>query len=55
MKKNDKAPRKTKASVKPSKGKKIEDLSQTHGKAESFEPNSLDQIWGILGKPDMAT
>ena len=50
MKNNDKSSRKTKASTKVSKGKKMEDLSQTHGKAESFEPNSLDQIWGDTGE-----
>lgn len=29
--------------------KKINELNQTHGKTESFEPTTLDQIWGDTG------
>ena len=30
----------------PKKSKKLESLKQTHGKEESYEITSLDQIWG---------
>jgi hypothetical protein len=29
--------------------KKIEQLSQTHGKQEQFQPTTLEQIWGDTG------
>ena len=51
MKKNDKLPPKTSKTSKASKNKKkLEDLSQTHGKVEGFKPNSLDQVWGDTGE-----
>ena len=28
---------------------KLEEMSQTHGKEENFQPTSLDQIWGDTG------
>jgi len=50
MKKDNKKPKKSKASVKSSKPRKIEEMSQAHGKEEGFEPNSLDQVWGDTGE-----
>ena len=29
--------------------KKVQEMSQTHGKTENFTPTSLDQIWGDDG------
>lgn len=29
--------------------KKLEELTQTHGKTETFRPSTLDQIWGDTG------
>ena len=31
------------------KARKVEELSQAHGKIEEFEPSTLDQIWGSDG------
>jgi hypothetical protein len=31
------------------KAKKMENLTQAHGKVEEFEPSTLDQIWGSDG------
>ena len=50
MKKNNKKPKKAKASAKSSRAPKLENLSQTHGKAEDFEPSTLDQVWGDTGE-----
>jgi len=50
MKENNKKPKKAKASSKGSKPKKVDEMSQTHGKVENFEPNSLDQVWGDTGE-----
>jgi len=50
MKENNKKPKKAKATSKRSKPKKIEEMSQTHGKIENFEPNSLDQALGDTGE-----
>jgi hypothetical protein len=33
----------------PKKTSKMESLSQTHGREETFEPTTLDQIWGDKG------
>lgn len=31
------------------KSKKIKEIKQLHGKEETFEPTSLDQVWGETG------
>ena len=33
----------------PKKTSKMKSLSQTHGKKETFEPSTLDQVWGDKG------
>jgi hypothetical protein len=45
------AKKKTIAKRKTSSGKKLKNMSQTHGKNEEavFEPRTLDQIWGDTG------
>ena len=53
-KKAAKSTKKTKATSKKKKPtakkeKKVKNLSQTHGKEETFEPTTLDQIWGDTG------
>ena len=50
MKENNKKSRKAKSAIKGSKPKKIDEMSQTHGKVDNFEPNSLDQVWGDTGE-----
>jgi hypothetical protein len=44
--KGKKTTKKAKASTSQ---KKIENLSQAHGKEEKFEPTTLDQVWGDDG------
>jgi len=44
--KGKKNTKKTKAST---SRKKVENLSQTHGKKEGFEPTTLEQVWGDDG------
>lgn len=34
---------------------KLDELSQTHGKEEKFEPTTLDQIWGDDGMSKYST
>ena len=41
--------KKTSKSKKATKTNKLESLSQTHGKTETPEPRTLDQIWGDDG------
>jgi hypothetical protein len=38
-----------KASARKAKGKRVDSLSQAHGKEEKYEPTTLDQIWGDTG------
>lgn len=40
---------------KAAKAKKISKLSQAHGKKETFEPTTLDQIWGDEGTTKYGT
>jgi hypothetical protein len=47
MKKNTK--KTTKTTEKPKTVKRIDKLSQAHGKDEKFQPTTLDQIWGDDG------
>ncbi len=35
--------------------KKLESLSQTHGKEEKFAPTTLDQVWGHSGSTRFGT
>lgn len=35
--------------------KKLENMSQTHGKTETFKPTTLDQIWGDTGNSKYGT
>ena len=42
----------TKAAKKPSK---MQQMSQTHGKEENFQPTTLDQIWGDTGNTKYGT
>ena len=37
------------------KSSKMQSLSQTHGKKETFEPTTLDQIWGDTGSKKYKT
>ena len=37
------------------RGKKMEDLSQAHGKEETFQPTTLDQVWGDTGISEYRT
>ena len=39
---------KRKSAASKAKTKKVEDMSQTHGK-EEFAPSTLDQVWGDTG------
>ena len=50
---NKKPKRAKKAST--GRAKKIEGLSQAHGKEESFKPTTLDQIWGDTGISEYKT
>tara|TARA_Y100000004_G_scaffold189661_1_gene245642 strand:- start:398 stop:787 length:390 start_codon:yes stop_codon:yes gene_type:complete len=37
------------------KASKLEQMSQTHGKEENFQPTTLDQIWGDTGNTKYGT
>ncbi len=50
-----KSTKKTAKTTKTAKAKKVQDLSQTHGKEESFQPTTLDQVWGDDGTGKYAT
>ena len=43
------AKRKTSTKTSAKKVKDLKSLAQTHGKEETFEPTTLDQIWGDDG------
>ena len=50
MKKNTKKTTKTTKTVKkPKTVRKMDKLSQAHGKEEKFQPTTLDQVWGDNG------
>jgi hypothetical protein len=38
-----------KVTKKTAKGKKLNNLAQTHGKEDKFQPTTLEQIWGDDG------
>ena len=44
-----------KAPVKQTRAKKMQSLSQAHGKEEQFKPTTLDQIWGDDGTSEYQT
>ena len=44
-----------KVTKKTAKGKKLNNLTQTHGKEEKFEPTTLEQIWGDDGMSKYST
>ena len=44
-----------KASARKAKGKRVDSLSQAHGKEEKYEPTTLDQIWGDDGTSEYGT
>jgi hypothetical protein len=44
-----------KTTKKTAKGKKLDNLAQTHGKEERFQPTSLEQIWGDDGMSKYST
>ena len=44
-----------KTSIKGKTSKKLDSMSQTHGKEEKFEPTTLDQIWGDDGLAKYST
>ena len=44
-----------KTTKKTVKGKKLNNLAQTHGKEEKFQPTSLEQIWGDDGMSKYST
>ena len=44
-----------KTTKKTVKGKKLNNLAQTHGKEEKFPPTSLEQIWGDDGMSKYST
>ena len=50
----NKKPRKAKK-TQAKRARKIEDLSQAHGKEETFQPTTLDQIWGDTGISEYRT
>lgn len=50
-----KSAKKTENKAKGAKKKPLESLSQIHGKEETFEPTTLDQIWGESGNTKYGT
>ena len=44
-----------KTSIKGKSKKKLEKLSQTHGKEDSFQPTTLEQVWGDDGLAKYST
>ena len=44
-----------KTAIKGKTPKRLDKLSQTHGKEETFEPTTLDQIWGDDGTAKYST
>ena len=47
--------KKPKKAAKKTKRSKIDNLSQAHGKEETFKPTTLDQIWGDDGTSEYRT